>query len=136
MTEQAIPQDDEGTPPPGGFGGFITRVCTGLTNACGSEWCFIAVMIWLIVVYVFLPIDGYARWNLGIGLFSNSNGSNLELVTGVGSMVMIRSIRKHQAESRRHQHRHAQELARLHERFDELVHREHRAPPAGKDGQP
>lgn len=134
-------QPDE---PAAGVSGAITRFCTGLTNAFGSETCFVLVVIWLAVVYAFLFVDGYTRWNLGIGLFSNSNGSNIELITGVGSMVMIRALHKgktrHQQKSEaelarlhdRHD-RHAAEIARLHERLDDLLGRRRAA--SGEAGE-
>lgn len=60
----------------------------------GHEVTFVIVVITLLIVYGALLVQGYHKWNTGIGLFSNTNGSNLELITGVGSMYLLRETRK------------------------------------------
>lgn len=68
---------------------FITKICLTITNAFGSIPAFVLVIIALTYVFVMLFIQGFNKWNTGIGLFSNSLGSDVELITGVGSMVLL-----------------------------------------------
>ena len=92
----------------------IALICEDLTNIMGHEVTFLIVVIALIGVYGALIIQGYTKWNTGIGLFSNTNGSNLELITGVGSMYLLRETRKLRKS-------HKQDNDALHAKLDVLI---------------
>ena len=92
----------------------IALICEDLTNLMGHEVTFLIVVISLLVVYGALLIQGYHKWNTGIGLFSNTNGSNLELITGVGSMYLLRETRKLRKA-------HKQDNEALHAKLDVLI---------------
>jgi hypothetical protein len=107
------------------FGDWIGAICTGITNAFSSETCFVIVVIWLVVLYAFLFIDGYAKWNLGIGLFANTNGSNVELITGVGSMVMIARLHRGTAPHQKKQRKETEALKAEVARMAAILHHVH-----------
>jgi hypothetical protein len=74
---------------------IVIKICSTVTNIASSPVLFVLILVWLIILYAFLPIVGYAKWNAGIGLFGNTNGSNFELITGAGAMVMLGLQAKH-----------------------------------------
>lgn len=93
---------------------IIIKICSVTTNIASSPVLFVGILLWLGVLYAFLPIVGYAKWNSGIGLFGNSNGSNFELITGAGAMVMLGIQAKHHLD-------HKKSLKDLHSKVDKLL---------------
>jgi hypothetical protein len=73
---------------------FIVKMCFAITNAVGSIPAFVITILALIFVYALLFIQGFVKWNDGVGLFSNTFGSDVELITGIGSMVMLNVLHK------------------------------------------
>lgn len=96
------------------FMNIIIKICFLVTGFASSPVLFVLILVWLVVLYAFLPIVGYTAWNSGIGLFGNTNGSNFELITGAGAMVMLGvQAKKHKA--------HKQSLDDLHTKVDKLL---------------
>lgn len=107
------------------------RVLAGFANwfnefVMGSPWMYLTALVLVLAVDALIPIQGYSKWNLTTGLFSNTQESSFELITGIGAIVGVYSIkrmtRQHQADLRAlHEHFKA-EVAALHHKLDE-VHR-------------
>lgn len=93
---------------------IISLICQDLVDVVGHPFTFITVLLILVGVYVMLALQGYNKWNNGIGLFSNTNGSNFELLTGVGSMYLL-------AEARRQRKHDKADKAALHQKLDDLL---------------
>ena len=106
---------------------IIIKVCSIVTNFASSPVLFVLILLWLVVLYAFLPIVGYQAWNAGIGLFGNTNGSNFELITGAGAMVMLgiqaKAHKKHTQETKARDEAHQSELQALHAKVDQLLRR-------------
>jgi hypothetical protein len=92
----------------------------------GSPWLYLAALVLVLAVDALIPIQGYSKWNLTTGLFSNTQESSFELITGIGAIVGVYSIkrmtRQHQADLRALHEHFKLEIAALHHKLDE-VHR-------------
>lgn len=99
--------------------GVIVGICKTITDATGSITAFVIVMLWLVYLYILLPIQGFAKWNSGIGLFGNTNGSNVELITGVGSVLLLnlgaKKAKQHHEEMKKLASAHHQEVRAFHQ---------------------
>ncbi len=80
----------------------------------GNVWTFIICCIFVILIYIALPIQGYAKWNTSTGLFSNTAESSFELITGVGAVVAVVSLHR----------KHKKDIDDLHHKID-ANHEEH-----------
>lgn len=79
-----------------------------------SPWTFMLVIVLLAIVYAQLPIEGFQKWNTGIGLFMNTNGSNFELLTGVGAgLAVFSKISKHHKKIEETQAKHHKEVMKV-----------------------
>jgi len=92
----------------------------------GSPWMYLAALVVVLAADALIPIQGYARWNLTTGLFTNTQESSFELITGIGAIVGVYSIRRmtrqHQADLRALHEHFKLEISALHHKLDE-VHR-------------
>jgi low affinity Fe/Cu permease len=118
------------------------RVLAGFANwfnefVMGSPWMYLAALVLVLAVDALIPIQGYSKWNLTTGLFSNTQESSFELITGIGAIVGVYSIKRmtkqHQADLRALHEHFRREIAALHHKLDE-VHR-HVTTPALPDAE-
>lgn len=82
-------------------------------NIVGNVWTFVACLIFVVVLFLLIPIQGYSKWNLTTGLFSNTVESSFELITGVGAVVAVVSLHKKHKQ-------HGESLDALHDKIDKL----------------
>lgn len=94
-------------------------------NIMGNVWTFVASILFVVVIYLLLFIQGYQKWNITTGLFSNTLESSFELITGIGAIVAVVSL--HQAHKKSHKetmalHKsHYSEIRALHMKIDALA---------------
>jgi hypothetical protein len=92
----------------------------------GSPWMYLTALVLVLAVDALIPIQGYSKWNVTTGLFSNTQESSFELITGIGAIVGVYSIKRitkqHQADLRALHEHFKLEIAALHHKLDE-VHR-------------
>lgn len=93
---------------------FIIRICRHINDDFfGSPWTFLGALIFVVGAYLFLPFQGFAKWNTGVGLFANSTGSNIELIVDIGIAVTTVAIRRGHIE-------HKKSLKEIHDKLDKL----------------
>ena len=74
----------------------------------GNVVTFLICCIFVVVIFMLIPIQGYSKWNLTTGLFSNTVESSFELITGVGAVVAVVALHK----------KHSKDIQALHEKLD------------------
>ncbi len=97
------------------FNDRIARIANWINEqVVGSVITFLACVIFVVIIYIALFFQGYAKWNTSTGLFSNTLESSFELITGVGAVVAVVSLHKKHKE-------HTKSLNDLHDKVDKLV---------------
>lgn len=98
-------------PEPEGLGERLAAFANWFNEyVLGSPWTYLACLAVVLLVYAFVPVQGYGKWNLTTGLFFNTTSSSIELITGVGAVVGVYAVRRQQ---RKH-HGQVQELHDAH----------------------
>lgn len=96
------------------FNNKVAKIATWINEqVVGSVVTFLICVLFVAVIYILMFIQGYTKWNTGVGLFSNTLESSFELITGVGAVVAVVSLHKKHKE-------HTKSLEELHKKVDEL----------------
>lgn len=80
----------------------------------GNPITFVLCIVAVILVYAVIPLQGYAKWNTGVGLFFNTLSSSFELITGVGAVVGVVVLHKAHKKQKK-------SLDDLHGKVDQLL---------------
>lgn len=96
----------------------------------GNAWSLIGAIVFVVILYLLLLVQGYSKWNLSTGLFGNDIESAYELITGTASVVAVvalhKTVKKHHADMKEVHQQHTTQLTALHEKLDKAL--ELRAP--------
>lgn len=82
----------------------------------GNPITLIVCILFVIVLFVLIPIQGYGKWNITTGLFTNTLESSFELITGVAAVVAVVALHKKHKETDRR-------LDRMDEEHGKALHR-------------
>jgi prolipoprotein diacylglyceryltransferase len=120
-----LPEATDTDAPARGLGALLARFANWFNESVvGSPWTYIFCIAAVVFTYLLIPLQGYDKWNLTSGLFFNTTSSSVELITGVGAVVAICSVRRnqkrHHAEIHALHSAHRAELRALHGKLDRL----------------
>ena len=102
------PKSEEIDEKVGNFGMWVND------HIVGNPITFVLCILAVVIVYAFVPLQGYAKWNTGVGLFFNTLSSSFELITGVGAVVGVVVLHKAHKKQKK-------SLDDLHSKVDELL---------------
>ncbi len=80
----------------------------------GNPWSLVVCILFVVVVFSLIVVQGYSHWNLSTGLFANDAESAYELITGTASVVAVIALHKAHRD-------HRAEMRILHNKVDSLV---------------